>query len=246
MLDGTIFTKFLPTFALLCFFYNPYHANGQFEALKAAYAEIPTDAPIGFAAEAEQKLAQIVLIRHGEPALKKDGWVNRPTAQAFMRAYDIVGVCPFSEPPLQLRPDEVDTVWTSNLGRAMHTAELAFGNLTTTSALPLFREFERKVFAFPNMRLPLRFWVVASRILWLIGANDSGIESFKEAKARAEKASSFLERQALAKGKTVLVAHGFLNRYLVKTLEKRGWTIIREGGSEYLATWLLVRRRKAP
>lgn len=188
-------------------------------------------------------LLQIILIRHGEPALKKHGWMKRPSAEAFIRAYDDAGVYPFEQSPLLLRDTDPDTVLTSSLRRAQHTARLAFGEEVRYRSDSIFREFERKILAFPSLRMPLRFWLLSSRVLWLLGTNDQGVESFREAKERTARAAQKLETRAKRHKKAVLVAHGFLNRYLRKALQKRGWTLVYDGGHEYLSTVLLVRYR---
>ncbi len=190
---------------------------------------------------ASQPLLQIILVRHGNPALIKKGWVNRKKTQDFVRAYDSVGVYPLAFSPVAIGDTEIDTVLMSSLYRAQHTAHLIFGETMTYQADTLFREFERKIMGFPNIKLPLKFWLVHSRILWLMGLNDGDIESFREAKKRAQRAAKRLENSAYRHGKVVLVAHGFLNRFLLKYLQKQGWTLVHNGGSDYLAASLLVK-----
>jgi len=187
------------------------------------------------------QLMQIMLMRHGEPALHKKGWATRAQAQAFVRAYDSVGIYPPAFTPATLQKGEIDTIYTSSLNRSKHTARLVFEGQQNYHADTLFREFERKVFSGINFKRPLKCWLVQSRVLWLLGLNDKSIESFAEAKRRTARAATRLESIAQRNGKAVLVSHGFLNRYLVKTLKKRGWTVAHNGGSEYLATWLLVK-----
>jgi len=188
-----------------------------------------------------ENLQQIILIRHGEPALKKHGWLKRKEAQAFVRAYDSVGIYTPEKKPVLLYSNELDTIFTSSIPRAKNTAELIFGADIAFQPYPLFREFERKIFAFPNLRLPLKYWLVKSRILWFFGTNKKGIESFSKAKKRAKQGVELLEQKAARDGKVVLVSHGLLNRFLVKYLKKNGWQVARDGGSGYLASWLLVR-----
>lgn len=188
-----------------------------------------------------EALQQIILIRHGEPALKKHGWFKRKEAQGFVLAYDSVGIYPPEYKPVLLYPNEVDTVFTSSIPRAKNTADLIFGEGYAFQPYPLFREFERKIFAFPNLKLPLKYWLVKSRILWFLGMNKKGIESFSKAKKRAKLGVNQLELKAQRDGKVVLVSHGLLNRFLVKYLKKNGWQVARDGGSGYLASWLLVK-----
>lgn len=187
------------------------------------------------------KLEQIIVVRHGEPALNKKGWFKRKEAMQFIKDYDSVGVEPLHFMPVVLQGDEILTIYTSSLNRAKHTARLVFGESVTYKEDILFREFERKIFSFFNLKMPLKFWLINSRIFWLMGGNKKNIEGFKDAKKRAKEASQTLEEYASKDKKAVLVAHGFLNRYLLKNLQKQGWTLVRDGGSEYLAASLLVR-----
>lgn len=39
----------------------------------------------------------------------------------------------------------------------------------------------------------------------------------------------------------MLVAHGFLNRYIKEDLEKMGWRVVRDGGHGYLGTTILAK-----
>jgi broad specificity phosphatase PhoE len=187
------------------------------------------------------KLKQIILIRHGEPALKKDGKAKRQEAKNFIIAYDTVGIYSPKYYPVLLGDEEISTIQTSSINRARHTASLIFGEDYIFKPDTLFREFERKILGFPNIKQPLKWWLVESRILWLLGANHKGIESFKEARSRAKRGAEKLELLANDDRKVILVAHGFLNRYLVKYLKKQNWVVIYDGGKDYLASWLLVR-----
>jgi len=188
-----------------------------------------------------EQLQQIILVRHGEPALNKSGPFNRKQALKYIVDYDTVGVEPLSFVPVALQPKEVSVIHTSTLNRAKHTARLIFGDDITYKEEALFREFERKIIGFPNMKRSLKFWLNSSRILWLLGGNKKNIESFREAKQRTQKASERLIESAKKEKKVVLVAHGFLNHYLIKKLKKQSWHLVRKGRRGYLAASLLVK-----
>jgi broad specificity phosphatase PhoE len=224
--------------------------SAQIKAIKAYYSKADKEAVqrgIAFIQPEMQLLAsyeelqQIILIRHGEPALNKSGWFNRKEAIQFIKDYDAVGVEPLSFVPLVIEAHERPVVHTSTLNRAMHTARLVFGDEIPYQEEALFREFERKIIEFPNISLPLKFWLNCSRIVWFLGGNDQNIESFREAKERAKQASERLTESAMKETKVVLVAHGLLNRYLIKKLKKEGWHLVRKGGSDYLAASLLIK-----
>ena len=95
-------------------------------------------------------LQQIILLRHGEPALDKKGWRKRKEAMKFIRAYDSVGVFPPEFVPVSLNPEEIEVIFTSTLNRSISTATQVFQRPEDQQAEALYREFERKIFAFPN------------------------------------------------------------------------------------------------
>ena len=187
-------------------------------------------------------IEQVVLIRHGEPDLHKDGWRNRKSAKEFISEYDRVGVVPLDKFPICVDslPDK-HLVFHSTVRRAAHTAELIFGDRFVLIGDSGFREFERKIFPFPNIPLPTRWWTSISRGLWMLGTNDKGIETFTEAKERAHYNADFLSNVATEKGLAILVAHGLHNRYVAKYLKKLGWEPVFEEGNHYFSVRIFAR-----
>lgn len=194
--------------------------------------------------EEYSKLSQIILIRHGEPALNKKGWRKRSDAMQFIRDYDSVGVYRPNYSPVLMNGRELALINTSSIQRSISTASQVFPDQTNQIPNPLFREFERKIFSFPNIKLPLSWWLTTSRILWFTGLNKKGIESFSRAKDRALRAANYLEKDAQKEGKTLLVSHGLLNHYIAKYLKKNGWVTLYDGGKGYLSQKLLVKYEK--
>jgi len=193
--------------------------------------------------EGYSKLSQIVLLRHGEPALNKKGWRKRKQAVQFTKDYDSVGIYTPEFIPLKLQLNELEVIYTSSINRSISTAQQVFDLMEIQVPEPMFREFERKIISFPNIKLPLKLWLGMSRISWLMGLNDKGIEKFSEARNRAREAAIFLEKDAFRNGKTLLVSHGLLNHYLVKYLKKNGWKVVFDGGKGYLSQKVLVKYR---
>ncbi|MEM6526086.1 MAG: histidine phosphatase family protein [Bacteroidota bacterium] len=225
---------------------------GQTERLEAYFdslQNVSKKAPdtIHFVSEAmklvedHSKLSQIILLRHGEPALNKKGWRKRKEAIQFVKDYDSVGIYPPEFIPVTLSENELQVIHTSSIPRSIATAKLVFDQKDLQRPDSLFREFERKIFSFPNIKLGLKCWLITSRVLWFMGLNKRGIESFSQAKSRARQGAAFLEEDALKNGKTLLVSHGLFNHYLVKYLKKTGWTEVYDGGKGYLAQKMLVR-----
>ena len=191
--------------------------------------------------EKVDSLKQIMLIRHGVPEVSRKGWFNRKEAQQFIKAYDSVGVSPLSYTPVKLQKNELDKIYTSTINRAIHTSQLIFGDTITIEQHAQFVEFQRKIISFLNIKMPLGFWLVNSRLLWVLGLNNKGIEDFKLAKQRAKAGATFLIKQTNQDGKLVLVAHGFLIKYLKKYLKKQGWSMVKDGKQEHLGVSLLIK-----
>ncbi|NNC94902.1 MAG: phosphoglycerate mutase family protein [Chitinophagales bacterium] len=199
------------------------------------------DIKLGFVDD--ESIIQIMLIRHGEPDLKKDGWVGRRGAEEYFRDYDSVNIIIPEFLPIHLKPGEVKCVYTSTLPRSSHTAMVLFGEGFDYCPMYMFREFERRVFNFISLRLPLKLWTTISRGLWIIGINQRDIESFRKAKKRAREGAEFLDERAMEDEKVILVAHGFLNRYLKKYLVDMGYELKVDGGSGYLSSSILVKKK---
>lgn len=187
---------------------------------------------------------QIVLIRHGKPMLNKKGWFSSKEAKEYSRRYDLVGVYDFESNPFCFSPDEIDTLYSSNLTRAQSTASKILENSEIEIVQSrLFREFEREVFLLPVLRMPLNFWLVSSRLLWYANLHSSQTESYKAARRRADSAADFLELKATKDGRTALVAHGMFNKRLSNALQKKGWTQVYTNGNGYLSVRILAKKK---
>ena len=77
----------------------------------------------------------------------------------------------------------------------------------------------------------------------MMGFNDKGIESFREAKGRARQAAIFLDSAAHEEGKTLLFAHGFLNIYVRKHLKKSGYHEVNLDGQKYLGVYYFYKSK---
>lgn len=190
-----------------------------------------------------EDLQQIIIVRHGEPAMNKKGWRNREEAIIYTRMYDAVGVYDFDKKPICMRAYDVPVVYTSRLPRAINTAEKTINGEIPIMQMALFNEFERKIIKFPNLKLPMKFWSVTSRFVWVLGFNDKEIESFSEAKERSHEAASLLNQSAQRDGKALLFAHGFLNKYIKKYLKDLGYVALNLNGQQYLGAYYFYKFR---
>jgi len=184
-----------------------------------------------------ENLQQVIIIRHGEPALNKKGWKNRKEAIRFTEMYDSVGVYDFDVKPVCLVDSDVKVVYTSKLPRANNTAQKTVDDEFIIESYGFFNEFQRKVMCFPNIKMPRKFWSITSGMLWIIGFNHKNIETFTEAKNRSRMAAYFLDNKAENHGKAILFSHAFLNRYINKYMKKLGYKSLNLNGKKYLGAY---------
>lgn len=213
----------------------------QIKDIKKLYKEQSDTNCISLFRNSKSQIKQIILVRHGNPDLYKKGWRNKKEAIRYMHDYDSVGVKSFSEAPVCIETLLTDTIYHSSIPRAQNTAQLAFGNSFVLDGSYQYREFERKCMNFFNIKLPLKFWTAGSRILWLMGFNKKGIESFRQAKQRADQNAETLEFYSQNNDQTLLVAHGLHNKFVKKYLKKRGWKKVFSNGKGYLSVIILAK-----
>lgn len=209
--------------------------------LQSFYTSQSTDPCLNIYNQPYGDLAQVVLIRHGQPELEKKVWYNRQGAAKYAEDYGLAEIKPFDINPICADSLKVEKIYHSSLPRARHTASLLFGDKFQMVSDSRFREFEKNIFPFFNIHLPLKFWNVLSRLLWYFGFNSREIENVKQAKLRARSNADFLSSEAFNDGLAVVVAHGFHNRYVIKYLKKKGWKLVRKGGRSFLSVNILAK-----
>lgn len=194
--------------------------------------------------ETIKELRHIFLVRHYEPNVERSGYFNAREATRFISAYDEADLkSAVATLPTGL-PENPEKVYCSALPRAKQTVRLLFGEATQLVENADFNEFQRRIFHLPLLKFPIEVWLTGARLLWLAGFNSKGIESFREARARAYKCAATLADYAEAETKVVLVAHGFLNAFIRQGLKKRGWQIVRHDGNDYLGVTELVKPKE--
>jgi broad specificity phosphatase PhoE len=189
--------------------------------------------------ESESSVIQIILIRHGNPRIKKNGWYLYKDARNYIKAYDLVGVYQVDRPPVMVRSNEDIKIFSSPLNRAYNTAQKIFGDSYAITRDSSFIEFQREITPLPLI-LPINAWTGLSRFLWILGLHSSDIPSFPSEKLRAELAAVKLESSA-RDNNVILVGHGLLNRYIIKYLKKKGWEHSYNGGMDYLSVHVMTK-----
>lgn len=183
----------------------------------------------------------IFLIRHYKPQLVRAGFFNHIRAKQFINDYDAAGIETLINKPAGLPYAEIKRVHTSALPRAKQTALALFGPGVALVEDKIFNECERKILALPLLQFPIKVWLAGARLLWLMGLNSQGIETYRQARQRARQAAETLINYAAEEQNTVLVAHGMLNLFIKQFLKQTGWQIIRQEGNGYLAVTELIK-----
>ncbi|MBC5995029.1 histidine phosphatase family protein [Pontibacter cellulosilyticus] len=182
---------------------------------------------------------RIFLIRHARPDLSKNGWFSNEAARKYITDYDTAAVEEFVLEHEAIPYKEIDKVYCSTLPRSQLTAKAIFGSDVQLKIDKSFREFERRIFSLPLLRMPIKLWLLSARVLWFLGFNSKDIETFKEAKQRARQCAQTLASDAASNRTTVLVAHGLLNNFIRRELKRMGWQKTLDEGHGYLSVTVM-------
>jgi broad specificity phosphatase PhoE len=187
---------------------------------------------------ADEALIRIVLVRHGKPNVAPTRRITHKTFQDYIETYERAGLDPKSPPPAWLvsLTRQARRVYASDRPRARDSAR-ALAPHAELSLSSLFMEAQLKSPKLPLVRMKPPAWAVIARLAWHAG-HHGGIEDFRDAKVRAEKAVDMLADTAQEDGIAVLVAHGYFNAIVGRTLRKRGWR--RYGGRHRAKYWNAV------
>ncbi|MCC9166193.1 histidine phosphatase family protein [Pontibacter harenae] len=184
---------------------------------------------------------RIFLIRHARPLANKKGFFSASDAQQFIVDYDAAAVEEFILENEAIPFKEIRKVYCSTLNRSQLTAKAIFGDGIEMVKDHSFREFERRIFSFPLLKLPVKLWLVSARLLWFLGFNSKDIETFKQARQRAKAGAVILAAEATENKVAVLVAHGLLNKFIERELRKMGWQLTLNGGRGFVSVNVLSR-----
>jgi hypothetical protein len=166
---------------------------------------------------------RIVLIRHGKPDVGRGPWLTHKKFQDYIAEYEEAGLDPESPPPdwLVELTRQARRIYTSDRPRAAESAR-ALAPHAELSLSPLFMEAQLKSPKLPLVRMKPAAWAVIARAAWHAG-HHGGIEDYPEARDRATQAVAILAKTAREDGIAVLVAHGYFNAIVGRTLSKQGW-----------------------
>ena len=181
---------------------------------------------------------RIVLIRHGKPNVGRGRWISHKKFQDYIAEYERAGLHPDNPPPAWLveLTRQARRIYASDRPRAEESAR-ALAPHAELSLSSVFMEAQLKSPRLPLVRMKPPAWAVVARLAWHAG-HHGGIEDYRDAKDRAEKAVDMLADTARQDGIAVLVAHGYFNAIVGRMLRKRGWQ--RFGGRHRAKFWNAV------
>ena len=177
----------------------------------------------------------IILSRHGEPALSRKVRLSAAGYREFWASYELLGILPGQTPPDALRQfvAECGALVSSTRLRAIESAETLAGD----------RAFERHDMLVeaplppPNLpswiKLSPRVWGFLARLWWWTFNHHEGQETRRQAEARADRAAAMLIGLAAGGEDVVVLAHGFFNYMIGRSLRKLGWKLVASEGYKY-------------
>ncbi len=177
----------------------------------------------------------IILARHGEPALSRKVLLSAAEYREFWATYEIGGILPDQTPPDRLRKfvAECGAVVSSTRLRAIQSARTMVGE----------REFPHHEILieaplpppnFPGwLKLSPKLWGFIARVWWWFFNHHEGQETRAQAEERADRAAALLIGLAAGGENVVVLAHGFFNHLIGRSLKKLGWRLVESEGYKY-------------
>lgn len=175
-----------------------------------------------------QASSKIYFIRHARVDLKNPGWGDSNYATLYKEQYNQAHIKEFN--PIIVRNEieyfeTVDSVFCSPQLRAIETASIIFGKNVVLKTDSMLSELNYPVIKIPVLQLPVKAWLFASRIMWMTGITGKGKENYQLRKAELYDYGQLLSDYAYNHKVTVVVAHGMVNREMIKILRAQGWKL---------------------
>ena len=186
----------------------------------------------------------IYVIRHAEVDAESPGWSSSKKANIFREEYNKAEIRGFDPENILKKinnPEGIDTVFCSPQQRAIQTALKLFNNNIVLNINDNLMELQYPVIKWRVIRMPARAWLTTSLIVWMAGNNNDSIPTYRERKQNLDDFSEKLISYAERNGECVVVAHGVVNRELIRILKKKGWKYDRKEGYGNLAVNSLKR-----
>jgi broad specificity phosphatase PhoE len=180
----------------------------------------------------------IVLARHGEPAISRKVLLSPRGYADFWGRYELQGLVPGQVPPSSLVEfaAQADVCISSTRLRSVESAQ-ALAVPRPFEPDPIFIEAPLPKPPFPGfIRLSPKIWGFIARFCWWFFNNHGGQETRRQAEARADQAAGVIEDLAASGQDVVVLAHGFFNFMIGRSLKARGWKMVEGEGYKYWST----------
>ena len=182
---------------------------------------------------------RIITVRHGKPGLSRGVFISAQGYGDWWRQYDEIGLFPGQKPPPKLidLARNANSVFSSSMPRAQETAQTLAREGIMIDASPMFIEAPLPPPPWPNwLKLTPRFWGVLSRIYWLNGYGEPGMETREGAWQRVDAIIEKLQSRA-DNGDVLLCSHGYLNWMIARRMADQGWTCVEHRGGNKYWSW---------
>ena len=177
----------------------------------------------------------ITLARHGEPALSRKVRFNCQAYGEWWALYEVGGLKPDQPPPPALveMARDAGVILASTRRRAIETAQAVFGERAFVTD-ELFIEAPLPPPPWPGwIRMTPSHLGFFARFWWWFFNNHGGQETRAQAEVRADRAADLLIERSANGQDVLLVAHGFFNWMIARSLEKKGLRRILDEGHGY-------------
>ena len=184
---------------------------------------------------------RIITVRHGKPALSRGVLLSAQGYGDWWEKYDESGLLPGQTAPSRLTElaRGASGIFSSSMPRAYETAVAIAPEDRLVKPDPLFVEAPLPSPPWPSwMKLSPRLWGVISRVYWLNGFVESGMETREAAWRRVDTIISTLGSYA-SDGDVVLCAHGYLNWMISRRMPAHGWQCEDHRGGNKYWSWRL-------
>ena len=165
---------------------------------------------------------EIILARHGEPALRQRSWIAPLQLAHWIHAYNDAGIV-VEDPPLKVSAKAAESrfIVSSPLPRCLDSAQ------AVAPGREIFREDTVREAGLPYSswvfpRLPLTVWTALFRLGWFCGYS-SNSESFAAARDRTRTAVARLIEFSREHQSVFVMGHGIMNALVARDLLRQGW-----------------------
>ena len=196
--------------------------------------------------EAPERPGAVILARHGKPALSRKVRLSADQYREWWADYEIGGLADDQTPPDRLKHTaaEAGFVIASTRPRSVETAR-AVAEGRAFAEDPMFVEAPLPPPHWPGwLKLSPMIWGGVARFWWGVFNHHDQQESRREAQARSDEAARLLVELAASGQDVLVVAHGFFNGMVGRSLRKHGFRCTVDGGYKYWAQRRFERTRR--